>query len=277
MPRKKSREYYGLNHNRVAHIIKEIGLPENSNLPPGLKDGSYWHTIKAQERVAGMRDYLLSIANTPFSEELPPPHLERHQTYLLFGGFLYSFKKLETMLLGTECFPFPVIDKILHFVHDLFQSETKPSIKRQTGSKIKFEPLIKETSFLDYDLPKTIPGHISYVSHVLWHEAITKLVMDLQGCDYLEATGIALGEEKPTRTPYGLKWESLVEEAKAEEYQPYHIQKEAGDAQEGLQKEISHAKLNANYMFLPVVHREWFRKHRSTAVIQLKREKWGFG
>lgn len=64
---------------------------------------------------------------------------------------------------------------------------------------------------------------------------------------------------------------------KAEEYQPYHIQKEAGDAQEGLQKEISHAKLNANYMFLPVVHREWFRKHRSTAVIQLKREKWGFG
>ncbi|KAJ7370331.1 hypothetical protein OS493_032829 [Desmophyllum pertusum] len=45
MPRKKSREYYGLNHNRVAHIIKEIGLPENSNLPPGLKDGSYWHTI----------------------------------------------------------------------------------------------------------------------------------------------------------------------------------------------------------------------------------------
>lgn len=195
-----------------AEEINEMDVEEEFRFTPSIKE--------AQERVAGMRDYLLSIANTPFSEELPPPHLERHQTYLLFGGFLYSFKKLETMLLGTECFPFPVIDKILHFVHDLFQSETKPSIKRQTGSKIKFEPLIKETSFLDYDLPKTIPGHISYVSHVLWHEAITKLVMDLQGCDYLEATGIALGEEKPTRTPYGLKWESLVEEAKRRNTNP---------------------------------------------------------
>lgn len=74
--------------------------------------------------------------------------------------------------------------------------------------------MIPETSFLDYDLPKHIPGHISYVSHVLQYEAITKLIMELEGCDYTTATGLALEEEKPCRTPYGNKWESLVTEAK---------------------------------------------------------------
>lgn len=56
----------------------------------------------AKKRVTGMKDYLLSIASTPFSEALPLPHLDCHQTYLLFGGCLHSFKKLETIIFGTE-------------------------------------------------------------------------------------------------------------------------------------------------------------------------------
>ena len=60
----------------------------------------------AKRRVAENKDYLSSIANTPFSNALPQPHLERHQAYLLFGGYLHSFKRLETVLLGMTCFPF---------------------------------------------------------------------------------------------------------------------------------------------------------------------------
>ena len=52
------------------------------------------------------------------------------------------------------------------------------------------------------------------VSHVLVYEAFTKLVMAIEGCNHLQATGLALGVEKPSRTPYGMKWESLVAEAK---------------------------------------------------------------
>lgn len=176
------------------------------------EESRYALTVEdAKGRVADMKDYLLSIANTPFSEALPPPHLERHQTYLLCGGYTRTFKKLETMLLGMECFPFSVRDGILSLLHSLFKAKPKP----KTGSRIPFVPLIPKTSpFASYDLPQHIPGHVSYVNNVLVYEAITKLVMDLEGCDYLTATGIALGEGKPSHTTYGMNWRSLIAEAR---------------------------------------------------------------
>lgn len=177
------------------------------------EEASYRYDLSSEEakrRIGGMRNYLHSIANTPFSDALPPPHLERHQAYLLFGGYLHSFKKLETILLGVKCFPFPVIDAVIQSIHDLFKR--KP-VKRPPGAKIEFVSLIPATTIYDdYDLPKHIPSPYFYVSHVLVHEVITKLVMDLEGCDHPTATGIALGLDKPTRTPYGQTWERLVDE-----------------------------------------------------------------
>ena len=165
----------------------------------------------AKRRVAENKDYLSSIANTPFSNALPQSHLERHQAYLLFGGgYLHSFKRLETVLLGMTCFPFSVIDAIIHFLHNLFKR--KP-VKRAPGAKIEFQPLLSATPvYGDYDLPKHIPGPHMYVSHVLVHEAVTKLIMELEGCDYLTATGIGMDMDTPTRTPYGQSWQELVDE-----------------------------------------------------------------
>ena len=51
-----------------------------------------------------------------------------------------------------------------------------------------------------------------YVSHVLVHEAVTKLIMELEGCDYFTATGIGMDMDTPTRTPYGQSWQELVDE-----------------------------------------------------------------
>ena len=34
-----------LNHHQVAEIIKEVGLPGIAELPPGVKEGSYWHGV----------------------------------------------------------------------------------------------------------------------------------------------------------------------------------------------------------------------------------------
>lgn len=173
------------------------------------------HSISVEDakcRVAENKDYLYSIANTPFSEALPQPHLERPQAYLLFGGYLHSFKRLETVLLGMTCFPFSVIDAIIHFLHNLFTQKPK---KRPPGAKIECEPLLPATPIYgDYDLPEHIPGPHMYVSHVLVHEAVTKLIMELEGCDYLTATGIGIGMEMdtPTRTPYGQRWQELVAE-----------------------------------------------------------------
>ena len=129
-----------------------------------MSDEEFRYTLTVEDakgRVASMKDYLLSIANSPFSEALPPPHLERHQTYLLCGGYTRTFKKLETMLLGMECFPFSVRDGILNLLHSLLKTKPKP----KTGSRIPFVALIPKTSpFASYDLPQHISGHASYVN-----------------------------------------------------------------------------------------------------------------
>jgi len=45
---KKSRLQYKLNHQRIAEIIKEVGLPGRTTLPSGVKEGSYWHTVSTR-------------------------------------------------------------------------------------------------------------------------------------------------------------------------------------------------------------------------------------
>ena len=196
--------------DKIEKVMKE---EEEKPTEPEVQR-TYRYELSAEEakrRVAGMRDYLNSIAITPFSEALPPPHLERHQAYMLFGGYLESFKKLETVLLGMACFPYPVIEAIMNATHDLFQPKPR---KRSPGEKIEFVPFFPTTPVYDYELPSNIPGHLTYVSHVLVHEAITKLVMDIEGCDYLTATGFALELDKPSRTRYGNRWAGLLAEAR---------------------------------------------------------------
>ena len=36
--------------------------------------------------------------------------------------------------------------------------------------------------------------------------------MDLEKCSYEKATGIDLGEELPANSPYGIHWQTLIEE-----------------------------------------------------------------
>ena len=57
-----------------------------------------------KERVKAMKDHLPQIAGVPPSEDTPPPHLERHQAWLLLGGYLKQYKSLETYDLGANTF-----------------------------------------------------------------------------------------------------------------------------------------------------------------------------
>lgn len=41
----KCRKNHTIDHKVLAHIIQELGCPENSDKPPGSKEGSYWYTI----------------------------------------------------------------------------------------------------------------------------------------------------------------------------------------------------------------------------------------
>ena len=115
--------------DKIEKVMKE---EEEKPSEPEVQR-TYRYELSAEEakrRVAGMRDYLNSIAITPFSEALRPPHLERHQAYM--RGYLESFKKLETVLLGMACFPYPVIEAVMNATHDLFQPKPR---KRSPGEK----------------------------------------------------------------------------------------------------------------------------------------------
>ena len=69
-------------------------------------------------------------------------------------------------------------------------------------------------TFLKYDLPEYIPDQCYYVSTVPVFEAVTNLKMDLEKCSYQMATGIGLGINVPTETPYGTEWDTLIEQMK---------------------------------------------------------------
>ena len=57
-------------------------------------------------------------------------------------------------------------------------------------------------------------GLLYYVNTVLVFEAVTKIIMDLKKMLLEMETGIALRINVPTKTRYGIEWDSLVEEKK---------------------------------------------------------------
>ena len=173
-----------------------------------LKEYRFEVTPKmVEERVKTMKDYLLEIAGVPPSEDTPPPHLERHQAWLLFGGYHKHYKNLETYDFGANTFCYYIFPDVMRQLENLFQA--KP--KQRKG----FVPLMAcMDTFLKYDLPEYIPDQCYYVNTVLVFEVVTKIIMDLEKCSYEMATGIGLGINVPTKTPYGIEWDSLVEEKK---------------------------------------------------------------
>lgn len=160
-----------------------------------------------EERVKDMKDYLLHIAGVPPSEETPLPQLERHQAWLLLGGYKNQYKNLETYHLGANTFSYYIFPDVMHVLENLFKAKPR---------QIKgFVPLMACTDpFLKYDLPEYIPDQCYYVSTVLVFEAVTKLIMDLEQCSYEMATGIGQGINVPTKTPFGNDWDFLIEEKK---------------------------------------------------------------
>ena len=160
-----------------------------------------------EERVKGMKDHLLEIAGVPPSEDTPLPHLERHQAWLLLGGYQKQYKNLQTYDLGANTFSYYIFPDVMRHLENLFKAKPKP--------RKGFVPLMAcMDTFLKYDLPEYIPDQCYYVSTVLVFEAVTKIIMDLEKCSYEMATGIGLGINVPTKTPYGIEWDSLVEEKK---------------------------------------------------------------
>ena len=133
------------------------------------------------------------------------PHLERHQAWLLLGGYHKHYKNLETYDFGAHTFSYYIFPDVMRQLENLFQAKPK-----QTKG---FVPLMAcMDTFLKYDLPEYIPDQCYYVNTVLVFKAVTKIIMDLEKCSYEMATGIGLGINVPTKTPYGIEWDSLVEE-----------------------------------------------------------------
>ena len=88
-----------------------------------------------------------------------------------------------------------------------------PFIRRDSSPPRDFFSLFaKFEVFLKYNLPEYIRDHRKYITSVRAYEAVTKIIMDLEKCSYEKATGIGLGEELPTSTPYGIHWQTLIEE-----------------------------------------------------------------
>ena len=123
-----------------------------------------------EERVKTMKDYLLEIAGVPPSEDTPPPHLERHQAWLLLGGYHKHHKNLETYGFGANTFSYYIFPDVMRQLENLFQA--KP--KQRKG----FVPLMAcMDTFLKYDLPEYIPDQCYYVNTVLVFEVVTKMLL----------------------------------------------------------------------------------------------------
>ena len=109
----------------------------------------------------------------------------------------------------------------LQEIRDTFSYFIYPNVLREVDNLFKkrfklpkgFFPLFAEFEvFLKYNLPKYIRDHRKYITSVRAYEAVTKIIMDLEKCSYEKATGNGLGEELPTSTPYGILWQTLIEE-----------------------------------------------------------------
>ena len=145
-----------------------------------------------------MKEYWKEIANSKPSEDAPLPQLERHQAWILVGGCNKHYKNLETYSLAADTFSYYIVPDVMRELDNLFKKRLKPT-------KGYVSLWAHMDNFLKYDLPDHIPDHPYYITNVLTYEVLTKLIMDIEKCDYEMATGIGLGENAPTKTPYGLQ------------------------------------------------------------------------
>jgi len=76
-----------------------------------------------EERVKAMKDYLLDIAGVPPSEDIPLPHLERHQAWLLLGGHQKQYKNLETYHLGANTFSYYIFPDVMRHLEPVLLCE----------------------------------------------------------------------------------------------------------------------------------------------------------
>ena len=115
---------------------------------------------------------------------------------------MWQYQALQEI---RDTFSYFIYPNVLREVDNLFKKRFKPP----KG----FVPLSAEFEvFLKYNLPEYIRHHRKYITSVLAYEAVTKIIMDLEKCSYEKATGNGLGEELPTSTPYGILWQTLIEE-----------------------------------------------------------------
>ena len=80
-----------------------------------------------EERVKGMKDHLLEIAGVPPSKDTRLPHLERHQSWLLLGGYQKQYKNLETHDLGANTFSYYIFPDVMRHLENLLEAKPKPT------------------------------------------------------------------------------------------------------------------------------------------------------
>ena len=156
-------------------------------------------------KVQQMKPYLISIACFKKDLARPPPHLERHQAFLLLG-YGKKFNELETKLLAGDLFAPEVKGEVLNEVKLIFKGKDYG----KTYDYLRDEATTQELFNFD-SLSSHIMNKYKYVQSVLFYEALTKMIMNRESCDYKTATAMALGKDIPCSTPYGKHWEELIE------------------------------------------------------------------
>ena len=163
------------------------------------------YKYKVEDLTAEIQEmkHLISIAYVQKSFNKPLPHLKRHQAFLTLG-YGRRFKEIETKFIAEDLFSPEIKAEVSINVLNLFKG-------KDYGKAYDYcKEEIDNQEMYNFDiLPNSITKKYKYVQSVLFYEAVTKMIMNRESCNYKTATALALGMDVPCYTPYGDHWKNL--------------------------------------------------------------------
>ncbi|KAL9969467.1 hypothetical protein ACROYT_G021687 [Oculina patagonica] len=157
------------------------------------------------EKVKSMRPLLLEIAKTPRSKERPVERYQRHQAYLNIA--MKNFRKYQMVEFGLKYFG---VDYYCEFIKEVNQVLYWMFTERTPNKPGYLFLPPRQFINLPQDIDPSEMEGFYYIQNVLAEEAVTLVIMELEGCDYQMATGLAIGHPAPLNTLYHDYWEELL-------------------------------------------------------------------
>ncbi|XP_078355535.1 uncharacterized protein LOC144658761 [Oculina patagonica] len=175
------------------------------------------------EKVKSMRPLLLEITKTPRSKERPEERYQRHQAYLNIA--MKNFRKYQMVEFGLKYFG---VDYYCEFIKEVNQVLYWMFTERTPNKPGNLFLPPRQFINLPQDIDPSGMEGFYYIQNVLAEEAVTSVIMELEGCDYQMATGLAIGHPAPLNTLYHDHWEKPLRMPK--EKRPSELDGEARKA-----------------------------------------------